>query len=66
MSKKENIHEKNEAELARLLEDLRRESYNLRIQARTGQLRNTARPVQVRKEIARILTEQNKRNASKA
>lgn len=62
----QEIREKTDAELLSLLEDLRRESFNLRIQAKTGQLQNTARPKQVRKTIAQVLTEQNKRTAVKA
>lgn len=64
--KMEEIRQKNEAELHRLLEDLRRESYNLRIQARTGQLQHTARPGEVRKAIARVLTELKNRTAVQA
>ncbi len=57
------IREKTDAELSLMLADLRRESFTLRIQGRTGQLQNTARPKNVRVTIARILTEQAKRAA---
>lgn len=52
-----DIREKTDAELGSLLEDLRREKLNLKIQSRTGQLENTARAKEVRKDIARIKTE---------
>ena len=43
-------------ELEHRLVETRRELFNLRFQLATGQLDNTARIGQVRKEIARILT----------
>lgn len=64
--KTQEIREKNDAELVSLLEELRREGFNLRIQAKLGQLQNLARPAQVRKTIAKVLTEQNKRAAAAA
>ncbi len=44
------------AELVDKLADARRELFNLRFQLATGQLDNTARMGQVRRDIARILT----------
>ncbi len=43
-------------ELVDQLAEARRELFNLRFQLATGQLDNTARMGQVRKDIARILT----------
>lgn len=43
-------------ELEDRLSESRRELFNLRFQLATGQLDNTARLRQVRKEVARILT----------
>ena len=43
-------------ELVDRLAEARRELFNLRFQLATGQLDNTARMGQVRKDIARILT----------
>ena len=43
-------------ELANRLDDNYQELFNLRFQKTMGQLSNTARPGQVRKEIARIKT----------
>ena len=43
---------------------LKKEQFNLRFQRATGQLENTARVTQVRKEIARIKTLQRSKTAS--
>ena len=43
--------------------DLQREKLNLKIQSRTGQLEKTARVRQIRRDIARIYTEQTARAA---
>jgi large subunit ribosomal protein L29 len=43
-------------ELAARLSETRRELFNLRFQLATGQLDNTARLGQVRKDVARIMT----------
>ena len=50
-------------ELARRLEDTRKELFNLRFQSATGALENTARLKLAKREIARILTVQHERNA---
>jgi len=47
---------KTDDELSEQLLDLRKESFNLRFQAASGQLENTARVRQVRRDIARIKT----------
>jgi len=57
------IRELTGEELARAIEDHRREALNLRLQAQTGQLENTARIRQVRRDLARFLTEQAARAA---
>lgn len=51
-----DIRELSLDELKRSLNDLRRESLNLRLQKSTGQLENTGRMKMVRREIARVLT----------
>ena len=43
-------------ELAKQLDDSYQELFNLRFQKVSGQLKNTARTAQVRKQIARIKT----------
>lgn len=45
-----------DAELQTQLADLKKEQFNLRFQAATGQLENTARVRQVRRDIARLRT----------
>jgi large subunit ribosomal protein L29 len=48
-------------ELAGHLKETRQELFNLRFQAATGALENTARLALAKREIARILTVQNER-----
>ena len=55
--KNKEIREMTDAELAAQVADLRREKLNLKIQSRTGQLEKTARVREVRRDIARCLTE---------
>jgi large subunit ribosomal protein L29 len=50
------LRECDDDELDSRLENSRKELFNLRFQAATGRLDNSARIVQVRKEIARVLT----------
>lgn len=52
-------------ELEQKLRQCREELFNLRFQHATGQLDNTARLKQVRRDIARILTIQNARKRAK-
>ncbi len=51
-----DLRTKSDDELSEQLLELRKESFNLRFQAASGQLENTARVRQVRREIARIKT----------
>lgn len=51
-------------ELEHRLADTRQELFNLRFQAATGALENTARLKLAKREIARILTVQHERNAN--
>ena len=62
MNNKE-IREFSDAELAAKVVELQREKLNLKIQSRTGQLEKTARVREVRRDIARCLTEQTARAA---
>ena len=50
-------------ELENRLADTRQELFNLRFQAATGSLENTARLKLAKREIARILTVQQERNS---
>lgn len=51
-----DITTKTPDELGDELEKLKKEQFNLRFQKATGQLENTARVRQVRRDIARIQT----------
>ena len=51
-------------ELSERLADTRRELFNLRFQSEIGALENHARLALTKREIARILTVQNERNAN--
>jgi large subunit ribosomal protein L29 len=61
--KAKDIRELTDEELAQRLVDTRQELFNLRFQAATGALENTARLGLAKREIARILTVQNERQS---
>ena len=52
------LRELDETELENKLLEARKELFNLRFQAATGRLDNNARVMQVRREIARLMTVQ--------
>ncbi len=54
--KAEDVRSKTPDELDGQLLQLKKEQFNLRFQQATGQLENTARVRQVRRDIARIKT----------
>ena len=54
--KAEDLRTKSADELKESLVGLRKEQFNLRFQQASGQLENTARVRQVRRDIARITT----------
>ena len=56
----------SETELDTKLAELKQELFNLRFQMATGQLDNTARIKQVKKDIARIQTEMRDRELKAA
>jgi large subunit ribosomal protein L29 len=56
-----DIRTKTDDELKAEVLELRKESFNLRFQTASGQLENTARVRQVRRDIARVKTVQNER-----
>ena len=64
--KSKEIRQLTDEEVAKGLRDNRRESFNLRLQKQTGQLTNTARVRQVRRDVARLMTEQSARLAKAA
>ena len=59
--KYKDIQELTDEELAKKVEEGRAELFNLRFQMATSQLYNTARVKNVKKDIARLLTEQRAR-----
>jgi large subunit ribosomal protein L29 len=60
--KAKDVRELSDEDLASRLKDTRQELFNLRFQAATGALENTARLALAKREIARILTVQNERH----
>ncbi len=64
--KVEDLRQKSEDELNQEVLDLRKEAFNLRFQRASGQLENTARVRQVRRDIARIQTTRVDRSAQEA
>jgi large subunit ribosomal protein L29 len=58
------VRELSADDLQNKLKDARAELFNLRFQMATGQLENTARVKQVKKDIARIQTEMRAREMS--
>ena len=61
MAKTEDVTKKTDDQLAEQLGELKREAFNLRFQAATGQLEKAPRVKEVRRTIARIKTEQTAR-----
>ena len=66
MSKTEDFKAKTDDQLAEQLGELKREAFNLRFQAATGQLEKASRVKEVRRSIARIKTQQTERTRSAA
>jgi large subunit ribosomal protein L29 len=58
------LRDLSDDELARKLAESRQELFNLRFQSATGALENSARLKLTKREIARILTVRNEREAS--
>jgi large subunit ribosomal protein L29 len=56
VSKTSELRELHDAELIQRLAEAKEEHFNLRFQNATGQLDNTARLGQVRREVARLRT----------
>ena len=63
--KVKDIFELADEELVQRLKQSREELFNLRFQHAAGQLENTSRLVQVRHDIARIMTVQSARARAK-
>ncbi|MCJ8329202.1 MAG: 50S ribosomal protein L29 [Lentisphaeria bacterium] len=60
--KASDIRELTDDELEKQVDDSQRELFNLKIQAKNGQLENTVRIRYVRRTVARLLTERKARN----
>jgi len=60
--KAEDLRTKTVDELRTQLVQLKKEAFNLRFQKASGQLENTVRVRQVRRDIARVLTVLNQKN----
>ena len=61
-----DVRTKSDDELKDQLGDLQKEAFNLRFQQASGQLENTARVRQVRRDIARIKTILGERKTAEA
>ena len=64
--KAEDVRAKTVDELSDQLNDLSKEAFNLRFQAASGQLENTARVRQVRRELAQVKTILNEKKGVRA
>ena len=62
--KAEELRGQTKDQLTDQLLDLRKEQFNLRFQRASGQLENTSRVRQVRRDIARVKTVLNERRQS--
>lgn len=62
----QELRDKTPDQLREELANLKKESFNLRFQQATGQLENTARMRQVRRDTARVLTILNEKAAAAA
>ena len=66
MTKIVDLRPKTDDELSDQLEGLLKEQFNLRFQAASGQLENTARVREVRRDVSRIKTLINERRRQTA
>ncbi len=63
--KASELRQKNDADLAKELLDLRKAQFSMRMQQATQQLNNSSQMGKVRKDIARVKTIQRERAAAK-
>jgi len=66
MAKRDDLSVKTDDQLQQQLGELKREQFNLRFQAATGQLEKASRVREVRRTIARIKTLQHQRATTSA
>ncbi len=62
----QELRDKTPDQLRDQLVDLKKEAFNLRFQAATGQIENTARVREVRRDVARVKTILNEKAAAAA
>lgn len=60
------LRQKSSAELQDLLNNLKKEQFNLRFQQASGQLENTSRFRELRRDVARVMTVLNEQSAEAA
>jgi len=61
----DEVRAKSDDQLNEQVRDLKKEAFNLRFQKASGQLENTARQRQVRRDLARVKTVLAERSAEK-
>jgi len=61
----DEVRAKSDDQLNEQVRDLKKEAFNLRFQKASGQLENTARQRQVRRDLARVKTVLAERSAAK-
>ena len=66
MARKKSLRDLGDTDLLERLNDSKEELFNLRFHLATGQLENHARVQQVKREVARALTELREREISAA
>ena len=66
MARKKSLRALGDTDLLERFNDSKEELFNLRFQLATGQLENHARLGQVKREVARVLTELREREISAA
>lgn len=66
MTRASELRELNDAELIQRLAEAKEEHFNLRFQSATGQLDNSARLGEVRREVARLNTLRREREIAAA
>jgi len=64
--KPSEVRNLTDQEIGQKIKDLKEELFNLRFQAATGQLKNTMRIREVRRDIARLKTIQRERELARA
>ncbi|HBZ44348.1 MAG TPA: 50S ribosomal protein L29 [Maritimibacter sp.] len=62
----QELRDKSADQLNEQLSDLKKEAFNLRFQQATGQIENTARMRQVKRDVARVKTILNEKAAAAA